>query len=201
MSLSNTNYTKATELLKKTEYSAALDFFNLAIEADPTDPNILADRAVCYFHLQKFELALIDLNDAVSIEPNYGYRYSSRAYVKERMDDLQGAIADYEKAVKLDPEDAIAYNNLGMIQEKLGHRKLANQFYKRSNILSGLDENKALIQEEPTVTDNVTKPTEPIEPIAPKDPSVSKTMLDILLNPREWKNLFAFIANGFKLKK
>ncbi len=198
--MSNTNYTKALSLFHTHQYGEALEFFNLALEAEPDHVDALSDRAVCYFHLQKFELALIDLNLAAKLQPEYGYRYSSRAYVKERMGDLEGAIADYETAVKLDPEDAISYNNLGMIQEKLGHRDLANQFYKRSNLLAGIDENKGLTKENKQ-EEKQQSPAEALPQIPEKrETKVSRKMWDIITNPSEWRELWKFIINGFKIK-
>ncbi|NNE54378.1 MAG: tetratricopeptide repeat protein, partial [Flavobacteriales bacterium] len=109
------HYKKALSLIQEQKFDEALELYNLALEAQPDDPDILNDRGVCFFHLKKMSLALQDLTRAVELQPDYSYRYSARAFVKGVIRDTEGAISDYEMAVKLDPKDEVAHNNLGML--------------------------------------------------------------------------------------
>lgn len=129
-------YQEAVGLLRAGNPQAALDKLHLALEICPDHPDYLSERGVVYFHLEKFDLALIDLDRAQLLEPENPYRYSSRAYVKDRVGDLEGAITDYSKAVELDPEDAVAYNNLGLVQEKMGYQNKAQSNFNKADELA-----------------------------------------------------------------
>lgn len=50
-------------------WQAAIDDFTLALMQDPTHPApILAQRGICYGKMEKYELALTDLNTAVEVK-------------------------------------------------------------------------------------------------------------------------------------
>jgi tetratricopeptide (TPR) repeat protein len=65
--------------------------------------------------------ALVDLNQAIAINPKYAFAYNNRgALKKDKLNDVQGALADYNQAIALDPKYADAYSNRGVLKnEKL----------------------------------------------------------------------------------
>lgn len=189
-------YKKGREYLEKGEIGKALELFNQALEIKPDTPDFLSDRAVAYFHLQKFELAMIDLDRAQKLDPKNGYRYSSRAFVKDHMKDTAGAIEDYKKAIEIDPEDAISYNNLGLLEEKLGYIEMAKQRFKKADELKGEMSDK---KQDEKKTPNDT----PKQEIFPenKKPKRFHFIKEVFTSKKGFMEFLQFIRNGFRLKK
>lgn len=111
------------------QHEAALKMLSTGLELFPSQPELLAERAVIYLHLGKKALSILDLDLAVEVEPNNPYRYASRGFIREKLGDAEGAQADYERALELDPGDAITHNNLGLILERKGRPQLAKKHF------------------------------------------------------------------------
>ncbi len=196
-----TFYNEGMKQLNEGKFNEALALFNKALDLQPDHPDYLSDRAVTYFHLDKKDLAMIDLNRAQSLDPLNPYRYSSRAFVKDSLGDLEGAIKDYEKAIELDPEDAVAYNNLGLLEEKLGYRNKAQQRYKRADELMGdQTENKGkefipMMEMKENTSEDKTKEN------LPESKSSWKHVKYAVFTKAGRKEFFSFLRNGFKIKK
>ena len=69
----------------------------------------LSNRGRAYHHKGQPELALVDLNQAIRLAPNYPQAYLHRALVFEKQGDIDDAIADCNKAVQIDPKYVEAY--------------------------------------------------------------------------------------------
>ncbi len=155
---------KGESLHRLKRYEDAMNVWNLAIANFGDQPEFYAERGVCKFHL-RFKSAMEDLNKAVELDPENGYRYACRAYVKDKIGDTEGAIADYMKANELDPGNEITLNNLGLAEEKLGHTKRAREQFRKADQIAGVDHitNKYFDQEEkaaPLSDDKATIGTE-----------------------------------------
>jgi len=81
--MQNKHYTKAYALFKDGKLEKALQYYNLAINEEPTNAEIYCDRGVLFYHLNDKFKSLADMNEAVRLDPDYSYRYSSRAYIKD----------------------------------------------------------------------------------------------------------------------
>ena len=111
----NKEHEKAHVLFKDGKLKESILIFTKALVAAPNHLDILSDRGVAYLHLKEEQKCFDDLNLAIELQPEYGFRYACRAFAKRSFGDLEGAIVDYEKAVNLDPDDSIAHNNLGLL--------------------------------------------------------------------------------------
>ena len=80
------------------------------IEADKTKELHTAKQ------IYDFNNALLDINYAISLNPNIAYFYYNRANINVLSGDMLQAIADYSKAVELDKRFAAAYYNRGLVQ-------------------------------------------------------------------------------------
>ena len=87
-------------LQKLKRYEDAMNVWNVAIANFGEQADFYAERGVCKFHL-RFKSSMEDLNKAIELDPDNGYRYACRAYVKDKIGDTEGAIADYTKANEL----------------------------------------------------------------------------------------------------
>jgi Tfp pilus assembly protein PilF len=50
-----------------------------------------------------------DFENAIQIDPQYGYAYYGRAWIKSSKGDHQGALVDAQKGMSLDPEHTGMY--------------------------------------------------------------------------------------------
>ncbi|GAB5419211.1 MAG: hypothetical protein Crog4KO_25560 [Crocinitomicaceae bacterium] len=136
----NSKHKAAHEALKKGEIEKAILLYTEALRQAPNDCDILGDRATAFLHKKDKLRCLADFDKAVSLDPNYAYRYASRAFAKQNFGDIDAAVADYQKAVDLDPEDAVAQNNLGMLLEQQGYKKEADERFARADKLSKMED-------------------------------------------------------------
>ena len=210
----NERYLSGQQKQANRDFEGAIKAYSKAITNDLNNPDIYSDRAVCYFHLKQSDKSLADMNKAVELQPDHGYRYSSRAFIKESMGNTEGAIEDYKKAIEIDPEDAISHNNLGMLEEKLGWKEQANDSFDKADKLAdklGLAESMGVtIEEKGKGMTDIPKP-ESAKELKPKniqkeiDKQNKLTSLQVIIHVFKSKNgvseFLRFIANGFKIKE
>ncbi|ABW26962.1 tetratricopeptide repeat-containing S1 family peptidase [Acaryochloris marina] len=65
--------------------------------------------------------ALRDLNQAISLNPNYANAYGDRATIKFQQGDRRGALADLDQAIQIDPQLADAYGIRGLYRVVTGN--------------------------------------------------------------------------------
>jgi tetratricopeptide (TPR) repeat protein len=182
--------------VKENEHQKAIELFTIVLKTDPKNADALSQRAVCYLNLEKYDLSMFDMNQAIEFDPDYSYRYSCRAYLKARMRDHIGAVEDYQKAVELDPEDHVAYNNLGLAQEQLGYAQASKRSFNKSDELNGIKPKNEIPKSflnEGKLDSNYIKPE--------KTPSKGEVLKDVLTKKSTFKEFLSFIKNGFKLTK
>lgn len=191
--------TRATTegLYKEGQWAQALIGFDQLLENGVSDGNLLHDRAVCIFQLGRQKEALQELDKAVDKEPNNPYRYASRAWMRSAMKDVDGAISDYKKAIALDPEDAISLNNLGLLEEQYGHRKAAQERFKKADTLLGILKDAGV---DPSETEPGPLPSLPEKQEA--EPHEKKGLWAeikaVFTEPKQAKAFFRFVRNGFR---
>tara|TARA_R110002050_G_scaffold109799_1_gene221335 strand:+ start:62688 stop:63290 length:603 start_codon:yes stop_codon:yes gene_type:complete len=186
---------------KNRDFEGAILDFTMALEKDPGNPEILYQRAMSYYHLKKQSLALIDMDSAVEMQPNYGFRYSSRAFMRDSFGDVIGAIKDYKEAVKLDPEDAVSYNNLGVLEDKMGRRGISQGHYNKADSLLGAHSNREMKEFSNQGTSiNYERPeTEPENPVMEQVPKTFWQNVGLVFTKEGFTEFIKFIKSGFKL--
>ncbi len=202
----NVNHQKGYAFFKDKNFKEALKYYNLAIQEEPNNPDIVSDRAVLYFHMEDRANSLADINKSVELDPEYSYRYASRAYIREWLGDIRGAVEDYEKAVQLDPEDDLAYNNLGLLLEKLGRKTAAKRQFDKSDALRQGKDGAPKIEEKPDITPELKVPPVNLQKEINKENTALQSkgkagiIKDTLTKKGQFKEFLQFIKNGFKLK-
>ncbi len=207
----NANHQKGYAFFKDKNFKEALKYYNLAVQEEPNNPNIVSDRAVLYFHMEDRANALADINKSVELDPEYSYRYASRAYIREWLGDIRGAVKDYEKAVQLDPEDDLAYNNLGLLLEKLGRKTAAKRQFERSDELrknkNGTPKEDILepVEEVKEEEKKIVPPINVQREINKENRELQSKgkagiIKDTLTKKGQFKEFLQFIKNGFKIK-
>lgn len=70
-----------------------------------------------------YEVVKKDLDQVISLAPDFVYAYYNRGNISAMLKDFRGAISDYDKAIKLRPDFADAYYNRGLTHIFLGNNK------------------------------------------------------------------------------
>ena len=85
-----------------------------------------------------FEKALIDINKAISIEPNNFEYWYNKSSVHMLMKDFENSLSSINKSIELNPKNLRAYNNKSSILEENGFLEEA---YKFNEICIGAEPN------------------------------------------------------------
>jgi tetratricopeptide (TPR) repeat protein len=65
--------------------------------------------------------ALVDLSNAIEINPNLAEAHHNRGRVKRLKGDLTGALVDFDKAIELNPNHSTAYSNRSLVKMAKGN--------------------------------------------------------------------------------
>ncbi|KAG2632035.1 hypothetical protein PVAP13_2NG057700, partial [Panicum virgatum] len=101
---------RGKEAFAKGEYFAAIYFYGLALDKDPRDATLLANRSLCHLRLGKGDQALLDARKCKMMSPHWSkawYR-EGKAWYREGaalslLKDYKGAADAFLQALKLDP--------------------------------------------------------------------------------------------------
>jgi len=96
-----------------------------------------SNRGWALNELGEHALALIDLDKAVALNPDYAKAYSNRGNAHAGLGDLKAAIADYDRALVRDPYLAVAYQSRGLAWNRLGKPERAVLDWLRAIKLEG----------------------------------------------------------------
>ena len=115
----------------KGDFQKAIDTYTQAIELIPWIAGAHVNRGTAYESMGALDLALRDLNHALTLEP-LSQAYNNRAGIFFKKRDYDHAIQDYDESIKLNPENINAYIYRGHCNEhKLNHEQ-AIRDYKRA---------------------------------------------------------------------
>lgn len=193
MSISKT-LQKIFDLLEQGDNSSAINYCTSALEIYHKNPDLHSARGEALLKNGKTKEALKDFNLAAKLEPENPFRFSSRAFLKDIMGDSEGAIKDYNYALGLDPNDATIQNSLGLLEEKLGYQQQAK---RRFEIADGLQQTTGL----GSITNEQEVKVEKIEPFRATTQMNFKIIYKVFSSKTYRQEFFAFLKNGFRLKK
>lgn len=78
-----------------------------------------AQKGIDFYEKHEYTEALINLNKAVEVDPNYAAAYFLRGNIKDSFDDRHGAMKDYNVALEKNPKFADAFFARGNVKMKL----------------------------------------------------------------------------------
>ncbi|MBN1572013.1 MAG: tetratricopeptide repeat protein [Deltaproteobacteria bacterium] len=105
---------KAQEMMDDGKYAEAVSLYSLAIEGNPTNPDIYDayfSRGVALSYLKKYDSALEDYTKAIELKPDFKEAYLERGLLQLALKKLDEAIADLDMVTKLDSKSYVAYAN------------------------------------------------------------------------------------------
>ncbi|MDR2066710.1 MAG: tetratricopeptide repeat protein [Endomicrobium sp.] len=97
----------------------ALSLYDQALEINPSDIDVLQQRATCYLNLQKEEEFLEDIEKAISLDENNVKNYAIRAEYNASKGHYSKALDDVNKVIKLRPDNVSAKYFRGVIYYNL----------------------------------------------------------------------------------
>jgi tetratricopeptide (TPR) repeat protein len=81
----------------------------------------LTDRGATYWYINRWDLAVKDLDRAIALDPNNARAFRERSNGYRTIGRLDRALADANKAVQLDPNDPKAFDNRGMFSSTINN--------------------------------------------------------------------------------
>ncbi len=117
---------RAQFYLEKGDTIQAVADIDKAIEIDKYISSAYAQRAVIkVLHDADYDAALVDMNEALRLDPKEVSYYFNRARIKYHQEDLLGAMEDYDYILQLDPGNTMTYYNRGLLRMQVGERNKA----------------------------------------------------------------------------
>jgi len=80
-----------------------------------------SNRGVAKFRLGNYEEAILDFNEAITLNSRCAMAFYNRGTAKSEMDCFKEAILDFDEAIRLNPKNAESFNNRGTANAKLGN--------------------------------------------------------------------------------
>lgn len=119
--------TKAVFARETVDRSAAHKFHACVAKKSATRGNSKVD-ALCDSAWEKYDKddydgAIVDLTEAIKLDPKCIYAWNLRGLCKRYKKDHKGAILDFTEEVKLDPQSHNGYHNRGYSEFELGGEK------------------------------------------------------------------------------
>ena len=115
----NAAIAQTQKLLEDNKGPAALVYIDAFIKTQPENAAALAERALVYGKLEKYDEALQDANRAIAIAPGLAVAYANRAAIYILTKKYEDAYNDSNKALSLNPKLATAYGMRALVYERL----------------------------------------------------------------------------------
>ncbi|PRD56430.1 tetratricopeptide repeat protein [Sphingobacterium gobiense] len=103
----------ALEITQQFDYERALKIYAYGRENYPNSVELLVSRGALYIWLLRYDKALSDLNQAISLDPAYAQAYLLRAKLLKGIREHEKAKADFDTSVEIQPDASIVYEERG----------------------------------------------------------------------------------------
>ena len=143
-----TAYRNAADLLKKNEFNLAEQQLSEILKKFPDDPNALRLSGVSSLEQEKPEVALIPLQKAIRVAPEFLQAHENLAQAWTQLGDLKKAETCFKKCLEIDPSNFTNWKSLGDVLADQRKDDEADKAYKNaiSTDKKYLDLQKAMSQ-------------------------------------------------------
>ena len=144
-------YTLALNAINKEDYETARKYLNIAfVYCDPqSNPEMYADlllKQACIDVIEEnSDMALLELDAALSIQPDLANAYLVRTQIYTTAGDFTNAVANLEKYIEL-TEDVALYETVAQLHEANGDMAAAQDAYDKFAATAGTDNQEAGFQ-------------------------------------------------------
>eukprot|EP01028_Stygiella_incarcerata_P010912 TRINITY_DN5921_c0_g1_i3.p2 TRINITY_DN5921_c0_g1~~TRINITY_DN5921_c0_g1_i3.p2 ORF type:complete len:782 (+),score=203.03 TRINITY_DN5921_c0_g1_i3:188-2533(+) len=111
--------------MERGDYSAAVEHFTGATNANRRAANAYLQRAKCYVEMKKLSKAMHDYTKALQIYPSYFSALLERGELQNKMKEYEGAIKDFDVVCELREDTVKAYRGRGLAYAGLGKTRKA----------------------------------------------------------------------------
>nr|CAB3462532.1 unnamed protein product [Digitaria exilis] len=91
------------EAFAKGEYISAIFFYSRAMEKDPFNATLLANRSLCWLRQGERDRALLDAQQCTTLCPHWSKAWYREGAALSSLKDYKGAVDAFMRALKLDP--------------------------------------------------------------------------------------------------
>lgn len=102
----------------KGEYEKALQSFELALAIAPSSVVAYNNRARTFLFLEKFDKALDDLNQSLSLDPNQEWPLQTKGFILLGLNDIDNAEITFEILESKFPENYLAHTGLAAVNQR-----------------------------------------------------------------------------------
>jgi Flp pilus assembly protein TadD len=106
--------------------------FSTLASAESQEARDHYNRGVIYQAQGRADLAIAEYQQAVALEPEYGWAWSNLGNVWLSLGKVGEAIDCYQQAIACDPSDASFHNNLGYAYSRQGKLESASSEYEKA---------------------------------------------------------------------
>lgn len=119
------------KLYRHQKYKEALEYYNRAINCDPSDYVYFTNRALCYLKLQLWEQAVKDARRSLELEPNWikGHFFLGSALLE--MENHEDAMRHLQRACDLARDQKVNFGDDIASLLRLARKRRWNQFEER----------------------------------------------------------------------
>lgn len=125
--MANLEKEKGNDNFKRQDYALAIEGYTKAIELDPTNAIMPANRAMALLKQEKYGAAEADCLQALSLDPLYVKAYLRLGAARFELKKLDTAKDAFEKALRLEPQNKTAQKELERIEKELTKDKMVEQ--------------------------------------------------------------------------
>jgi tetratricopeptide (TPR) repeat protein len=113
------------------DLNQAMDDYSRSLVLDPKNSDSWSNKGLIFWQealgdnahkAQLTDSALIYVNKAIKIKPDFATAYGNKGSILSTMGDQEGAIQAFTKSIELDPYFAESYYNRGIVKYNLGRR-------------------------------------------------------------------------------
>jgi protein O-mannosyl-transferase len=119
-------------LSERGNHENSIQYFNNALENNPSDEAIYYNRGLAYYYTQKYSLAIDDFNKAIAIKMDYYDAYNNRGIAHGNLGNYESALSDFNIVLENRPDSFTTLNNIGLNYFKLGKHDFAEKYFSQS---------------------------------------------------------------------
>jgi tetratricopeptide (TPR) repeat protein len=105
------------------EFTTLKNLATQSINSQPKDAKRYLTRALLYFYVQNYKLAVSDVEKAIVLAPNFWAAYVVRAVCLAGLHQYDRALADAQKAIELMPDERASYDILDVVYYEMNSRE------------------------------------------------------------------------------
>eukprot|EP01061_Rhynchopus_euleeides_P009792 TRINITY_DN19089_c0_g1_i2.p1 TRINITY_DN19089_c0_g1~~TRINITY_DN19089_c0_g1_i2.p1 ORF type:complete len:700 (+),score=316.69 TRINITY_DN19089_c0_g1_i2:67-2166(+) len=117
----------------------AVAMFSMGLELTPGNEVLWSNRSGAYTRLGKYDLALSDAEEAITLKPDWVRGYTRKAAALEGKGDIASALELYTAALRKDPKNAVVKQSIENLTMRVAEQKEAAAREKDTDLLRAAD--------------------------------------------------------------